>query len=336
MEEYVFRLSTELSKLGYEVLVLCEKSFINDSSAVSVVELGESSRCRWISHYKFSQKVRKWLTENPSKTRIVHSHERQCCHHVTTFHTTPFGNGRGRFFRFLSLRNYFYEELERRELKSRQVMAIVPVSNKLGDMISSKHIAVKEKLLDAIHPGVAAPIINPKVRNVPAGRGTIGFIGKEWERKGLPKVVQIWRALKKSRPNLQLRVAGPPQQEVQPLFSSSEQDYELLGYIENKPKFFESIDTLVHPAKLEAFGMVITEALSFGVPVLCSSECGAAEIISEGYKSSALSHQSKNEFWLTELESILTDKKRMEIYSRSWEQVAQEYLSVYESITGRI
>ena len=58
-----------------------------------------------------------------------------------------------------------------------------------------------------------------------------------------------------------------------------EKDYDLLGYVDDKPKFFESIDVLVHPAKLR-LGMVITEALSFGVPVLCSSECGAAEIIS--------------------------------------------------------
>ena len=65
--------------------------------------------------------------------------------------------------------------------------------------------------------------------------------------------------------------------------------------MDDKSKFFNSIDVLVHPAKLEAFGMVITEALSFGVPVLCSSECGAAEIISERYKVH-LSHKVKMNF----------------------------------------
>ena len=107
MEEYAFRLSIELSKLGFEVIVLCEKSFSSDSFPVVVIELGKTIKPRWFSHYQFSQKVRKWLAENPNKTRIVHSHERQSTHHVSTFHTTPFGHGRGRFFRFLSLRNYF-------------------------------------------------------------------------------------------------------------------------------------------------------------------------------------------------------------------------------------
>ena len=332
MEEYVFQLSSELSKLGYKLLVLCEKSFITNSSAVQVVELGKSSRCRWISHYKFSQKVSKWLAENPSKMRIVHSHERQCCHHVTTFHTTPFGNGRGRFFRFLSLRNYFYEELERRELMGRQVMAIVPVSNKLGDMISSKHIAVKKNLLDAIHPGVAAPIINPKVRNVPEDGGTIGFVGKEWERKGLPKVVQIWRDLKKFKPNLKLKVAGPLSEEVNHLFSSNEKNYELLGYVDDKPKYFESIDVLVHPAKLEAFGMVITEALSFGVPVLCSSECGAAEVIKE-HAGQVLPEKSTLTEWVNSTNSILVNKNYF-TYSRSWLSCAKDYEKIYLKLTS--
>lgn len=335
MEEYVFRLSIELPKLGFEVVVLCEKSFSSDSFPVVVIELGETIKPRWFSHYQFSQKVSKWLAENPCETRIVHSHERQSSHHVTTFHTTPFGHGRGPYFRFLSLRNYFYEQLERRELNGRNAQVIVPVSNRLGEMILAKHNGIKGKLSDAIYPAVSITNVNPTRNHVPPDGGTIGFIGKEWKRKGLPKVIQVWRDLKKVRPKLRLEVAGPQKEEIQSLFSSGEKDYELLGYVDDKPKFFESIDVLVHPAKLEAFGMVITEALSFGVPVLCSSECGAAEIISERYKSSALSHQSKNEFWLNELESIFSNKKSMEIYTRSWEQVALEYLSVYESITSR-
>ena len=54
MEEYVFQLSSELSKQGVEVVVLCEKSFSKDSS-VKVIELGRSIKPRWFSHYQFSQ-----------------------------------------------------------------------------------------------------------------------------------------------------------------------------------------------------------------------------------------------------------------------------------------
>ena len=332
MEEYVFQLSSELSKLGYKVLVLCEKSFITNSSAVQVVELGKSSRCRWIAHYKFSQKVSKWLAENPCETRIVHSHERQSSHHVTTFHTTPFGHGRGPYFRFLSLRNYFYEQLERRELNGCNAQVIVPVSNRLGEMILAKHNGVKRKLSDAIYPAVSITNENHTRNLVPPDGGTVGFIGKEWKRKGLPKVVQIWRDLKKVRPKLRLKVAGPQKEEVQSLFSSDEVDYELLGYVDDKPKFFESIDVLVHPAKLEAFGMVITEALSFGVPVLCSSECGAAEVIKE-HAGQVLPEKSTLMEWVNSTNSILVNKNHF-TYARSWLSCAKEYEKIYLKLTS--
>ena len=67
MEEYAFRLSIELPKLGFEVIVLCEKSFSSDSFPVVVIELGETIKPRWFSHYQFSRKVRKWLAK---KTQI--------------------------------------------------------------------------------------------------------------------------------------------------------------------------------------------------------------------------------------------------------------------------
>ena len=131
MEEYVFKLSTELIKLGCEVTVLCEKSFSSDYFQINVIELGETIKPRWLSHYQFSQKVSKWLAENPNKERIVHSHERQSST-ITTFHTTPFGHGRGSLFDF-ELKKFFYEELERRELKGR--CAALASKQRTGEMI---------------------------------------------------------------------------------------------------------------------------------------------------------------------------------------------------------
>ena len=329
MEEYVFQLSSELSKQGVEVVVLCEKSFSKDSS-VKVIELGRSIKPRWFSHYQFSQKANKWLAENPSKTRIIHSHERQSSHHVTTFHTTPFGYDRTPFFRFLSLRNYFYEELERRELKGRDVQVIVPVSNLLGEMMLAKHHGIKEKLSDAIYPAVSITNENPRRNLVPPDGGTIGFIGKEWKRKGLAKVVQIWRDLKKVRPSLRLKVAGPFSEKVNHLFSSDEEGYELLGFVDNKKEFFRSIDLLVHPAKLEAFGMVITEALASGVQVLCSRECGAAEVICAN-AGSILPENRHFKEWSIFANSLLNRPNQF-TYSRSWHSCAEEYRKLYKTI----
>ena len=115
------------------------------------------------------------------------------------------------------------------------------------------------------------------------------------------------------------------------MFSTNEQDYELLGYVENKTKFFESIDVLLHPAKLEAFGMVITEALSFCVSVLCSSECGAAEIINE-HEGKVLAEQSTLVEWVNWTNSILVNKNHFS-YSRTWLSCAKDYEKIYLKLT---
>lgn len=47
-------------------------------------------------------------------------------------------------------------------------------------------------------------------------------------------------------------------------------------------KFYYSIDCLLMPSYLEAFGMVATEALSTGCPVIVASHCGASDIIESG------------------------------------------------------
>lgn len=40
-----------------------------------------------------------------------------------------------------------------------------------------------------------------------------------------------------------------------------------------------SADLLVHPARLEAAGMVLVEALANELPVICSSNCGYSAVV---------------------------------------------------------
>lgn len=331
MEEYAYRLSIQLSKLGLDVVVLCEKSFSKNLSEVMVIELGVNSKPNWFAHYKFSQGVNSWLAQNPCSKRIVHSHERQSMHHVTTFHTTPFNQGKPWVWKFLSLRNFFYEKLERRELLADSVKAIVPVSNLLGEMIKRKHPQSQSLLNDAVHPGVFMQTEgNVSKREVLSDEGTLGFIGKEWKRKGLPKVVEIWRELKKTRPKLKLRIAGVSLAMIDHLFLPDDKDFEVLGFIKDKESFYKLIDLLVHPAKFEAFGMVITEALSMGVPVLCSSECGASECVNSA-NGLSLPSTEKLVSWVDKASEIMSANSTIK-YEMSWQEVASRYLGIYSKL----
>ena len=50
----------------------------------------------------------------------------------------------------------------------------------------------------------------------------------------------------------------------------------------NMKNFYSSIDCLVMPSLIEPFGMVATEALSCGIPVITGEHCGASDFISNG------------------------------------------------------
>ena len=136
--------------------------------------------------------------------------------------------------------------------------------------------------------------------------------------------------LEKVRPSLRLKVAGPFSEKVNHLFSSDEEGYELLGFVDNKKEFFRSIDLLVHPAKLEAFGMVITEALSSGLQVLCSRESGAAEVVCANAGSVLPENYHFKEWSLSA--NYLLNRPNQFTYSRSWHSCAEEYRKLYKTI----
>ena len=120
------------------------------------------------------------------------------------------------------------------------------------------------------------------------------------------------------------------------MFSSEGRDFEFLGYVENKSKFFESIDVLLHPAITEAFGMVITEALSLGYLFFALPSAVQQKLLVKDTTVQLYPTKVKMNFWLNELESIFSNKKSMACYSRPWELVAHEYSNVYESIISRM
>ncbi len=332
MEEYAYRLTQELFKLGCKITVLCEKNYTTPAKGISFIELGEHSKPHWLSHYRFSNKVNFWMTANLQSGCIVHSHERQAVHHVSTFHTTPFNLGKIRVARFLSLRNFFYEKLEKRELLGPNTRAVVPVSNLLGDLMRAKHPEAAEVIKKAIHPGVDLRLsVAQSNRRIPHDGGTIGFIGKEWKRKGLPKAIRIWRELKKTRPNLKLKIAGVCSEVLSHLIENSDVNVEILGFVKNKRSFYESIDLLLHPAKLEAFGMVISEALCIHVPVICSSECGASEVLSKS-SSFHIPEGQSDASWVQAADEILRISKLKFLSPKRWDDVAKEYKQLYKKI----
>ena len=330
MESYVWQLSSELLKLGHTVTVICEKSLDVVPEGIHIVEVGAVAlKPRWVALYRFSLKAHQLLKRNEYQGAVVHSHERLGVHHITTFHGPPFASIRARpLWKRLSPRIWAHLYLEKRELLSKTVQVVVPNSCFIAGQLASYYPLVSGRLSVPVPPGVGV-IPKRQPRTVNATGGIIGFVGKEWRRKGLECVLQILRRLALIRPNIELRILGPDYEEIHPLVSSCGFKVEVLGW-KDATTYYQDMDLLIHPAKREPYGMVIAEAMASGVPVLVSDVCGVASEIPES-SGRVLSLELSFNDWTKAAHELLSLSPKP-TYVRTWSDVASSYEKIYRNI----
>jgi UDP-glucose:(heptosyl)LPS alpha-1,3-glucosyltransferase len=234
-------------------------------------------------------------------------------------------------WRRLSIRVWAYLRMEARELgvPPNPAVCIVPVSAVIAKAISKHYPSVVNQIATPISPGVMAMPKRPQ-RIVPEGGGTIGFIGKEWGRKGFALFMQIATQLQLHRPNLRLLVLGPEQKQVAHLCQDYLGAIAFLGW-QPSASIFQELDLLIHPASSEAYGMVIAEAMACQVPVLLSDACGAAVDVSIKH-GTVLSLDDSIGQWARAGDALLRNSEPMLGYLRPWAQVAAEYEMQYQRI----
>lgn len=333
MERYVWELTRALAQAGHPVTVVCERLHAPAPAGIAVHELGEvASRPRWLALLRFSRRVERWLREHPRPGVLIHSHERLGVHQLTTFHGPPFATVLARpWRRWLSLRVRMQLWLERRELLGAGVRAVVPNSHLIARQLLRHYPQVRDLLTEPVPPGVAAGPTRP-ARAVPADGGVIGFVGREWQRKGLAQAVAIVAELRRRRPRAELRVVGPTAEEVARLFAGWSGGYRLLGW-SSDPAVYAQMDLLLHPALAEPYGMVVAEAMAAAVPVVISDRCGVAPDVSP-QAGSVLALDAPRAEWVASCERQLRRDAPPPPFERSWQRVAAEQLTIYRRLAG--
>ena len=333
MESYVWNLSRELVKLGCSVSVICEENHDTGSCpelTILFVKKGWA-KPRWIGLLQFSFRVSRLIKSQKLKAQIIHSHERTAVHNVTTFHGPPFALIRDLpFWKWLSIRVAAHLFMESRELLRSQVSRIIPNSRVISEQLLRCYPTASSKLTKPIPPGVAWIPLRPPQRMDSSG-AVIGFVGKEWGRKGLLFAIEIVRQLKKLRPKLELLVIGPAEQEIRDLCPDLSGALVALGW-QDAGAHYQAMDLLLHPAKREPFGMVVIEAMAAQVPVVISDRCGACDYVSEAH-GEVLPLESGLDDWVQACERQLNRIKPPSGFERGWDKVAKEYLEVYKSLT---
>ena len=151
----------------------------------------------------------------------------------------------------------------------------------------------------------------------PAGRPLVGFVGALGDRrKGFDTLFRAWCELCRCRDwDADLFVVGAgaelPAWRRRAEESGVADRIRFAGFRTDVPRILAALDALVHPARYEAYGLAVREALCRGVPALVTASAGVAEqypeelaglLIDDPNDSSEL--QSKLSAWRRDLERV--------------------------------
>ncbi|KAL9961109.1 hypothetical protein ACROYT_G029998 [Oculina patagonica] len=199
------------------------------------------------------------------------------------------------------------EEKNKREIELCEAADLVVA---VGSLLQRKY----SKLLPDIRVEVITPgmfekfVIQRPVKFLPAEEFSVFMFGRgsfeDFELKGYDI---IGKALASLGRKYELTFVGSPhgeQKKLQKWFLNetkiAKNQLTIRGYCdyEEIKKMFRQADVIVMPSRTEGFGLVALEAISAGVPVLVSSECGIAKAL-EGMKGgkSVVVNSDKPEEW---------------------------------------
>jgi phosphatidyl-myo-inositol alpha-mannosyltransferase len=145
----------------------------------------------------------------------------------------------------------------------------------------------------------------------PGTGGALGFLGRYTEpRKGFPVLLDAFARLAPHRPDLRLLVAGPG--DPDDLEIPVPERVTFLGKVseEDKARMLRSVDLYVAPnVGGESFGMILTEAMAAGTPVV-ASDLDAFRRVLDGGRAGALFPVGDGAALATTLDALLDDPGR--------------------------
>jgi glycosyltransferase involved in cell wall biosynthesis len=179
-----------------------------------------------------------------------------------------------------------FETIRRREVEVYRNAAVIMT---ISDYLRRSFITDYGLCEDRVVSVGAGPNLDlsrvPKPRAVPrTGPPTVLFVGKQFERKGGDHLLTAFRMLRGRLPDARLVIVGPTTS------PSSEPGVEFLGNLDkNTPEgwarmaaAYADADVLTLPSLYEPFGIVILEAMFFGLPCVGTAAWAIPEMILEG------------------------------------------------------
>jgi glycosyltransferase involved in cell wall biosynthesis len=224
----------------------------------------------------------------------------------------------------------------------------------------------KSKILVAVSEGIKQELIDigvdpNKIRVILNGVDVDEFAPESRDRHklGLPKDVTLAlfagdiRTNRKNLdtvlygltnvPDLHLAVVGNAERSPYPQLAMQlglSERVHFLGFRRDIAEIMKAVDFFVFPSRYEPFGMVVSEAMATGLPVITSSVSGVAEIVTleSGIVLSNTEDVKALADAMTRLSDDRTLREKMGLVARaiteqhSWESKAKTYINLFEGL----
>jgi UDP-glucose:(heptosyl)LPS alpha-1,3-glucosyltransferase len=168
------------------------------------------------------------------------------------------------------------------------------------------------------------------------------FVGHEFDRKGLPVLLQ---AVARAPGHIRLLVVGGTSDMLADLrrrvqAAGCRERVVLTGRLADPTPAFHAADVFALPSAYESFGLVVLEALAFGIPVVATDVGVVPEVVVDGVNGFVVAADAEEiRDRVLELAGMPRDRlcsaARAAAEARGWDRVARHYLELFEQLGAR-
>lgn len=159
---------------------------------------------------------------------------------------------------------------------------------------------------------------------IQASSNVLLFVASQFYNKGLDRGIKALASL--NRPEVQLKIIGGDDPKSFLVLANKLKVHQQVKFLGAKDNLFDDMmaaSVLIHPARVEAAGMVLLEAIIAGLPVLTTAHCGYAFHIENANAGIVLDEPFSQATCNQALASMLNAEQQIK-----WQQNALKYAKI--------
>ncbi len=228
-----------------------------------------------------------------------------------------------------------------RKVLYKLVAKIVPVSRSLGKHLV-EHGAPEDKV-SPIDNGVDVDRFRPQDKaaskralGLKENSWVIGMVGRFGAYKRHDLLITAFESLAEKHPEIELLLVGgggplEEKSKEQSQRSPYRDRIHLAGFQANPCPYYQAMDQLVIPSINEGMSNAALEAMAAGLPVLCHTACGHADLITDGKNGFARDLTDASTLAL-ELAGLLADKRKLQACGQAAREMVVNEFSVQKML----